>query len=391
MKKRMAFVFILFLFGHTVFAQVTPMVFSSLVFPIQEKHVHSSSLVELPNGDLLIAWFEGSGERTADDVRIMGARMVKGNAKWSKPFELADTPFLPDCNPVLFLNSDKVLCLVWIAVQANLWEQSILKIRKSKSYNNEGAPEWYWQDNILLKPGDDFAEEVAKKFPLLPSSTAGWGGYAPKYDSQIISAAKDPAKRSIGWMTRTKPLEIKDKHWVLPLYSDGFNLSMMAISHDDGETWISGLPLVGRGPIQPALIKQKNGTIMAFLRDSGDEPSRIQISVSDDEGKSWQPALKSNIPNTASVEVIKLSDGRWALVANDIEDGRYRIGLFLSENEGDSWSKKFYIENNEDKTESFSYPSIIQTKDGKLHVSYSYHLDKNKKAIKYVVIDPLKI
>ena len=34
------------------------------IFPFQDLHVHSSSIVELPGGDLLCCWFEGSGERT---------------------------------------------------------------------------------------------------------------------------------------------------------------------------------------------------------------------------------------------------------------------------------------------------------------------------------------
>ena len=59
---------------------------SELIFPLQEKHVHSSSIVELPNGDLLTCWFEGSGERTANDVVINGSRLKKGETKWSEPF-----------------------------------------------------------------------------------------------------------------------------------------------------------------------------------------------------------------------------------------------------------------------------------------------------------------
>jgi len=47
------------------------------IFPLQSQHVHSSSLVELPNGDLLSCWFQGSGERKADDVKIMGARLKR--------------------------------------------------------------------------------------------------------------------------------------------------------------------------------------------------------------------------------------------------------------------------------------------------------------------------
>src|SRR5690606_3449218 len=162
-----------------------------LIFPVQEQHVHGSSIVSLPNGDLLAAWFQGSGERTADDVKIMGSRLVKGAKEWSDPFELADTPHLPDCNPVLFLNDEGKLFLVWIAVQANRWEHSILKFRTSVDYHGQGAPKWYWQDNILLKPDDQFAEEVALRSKDLPDLNAGCAEYAPSYDKMNLSASQD--------------------------------------------------------------------------------------------------------------------------------------------------------------------------------------------------------
>ena len=133
------------------------------VFTPQSEHSHGSSIVALPNGDFLVAWFQGSGERTADDVRIMGARLEKGKTEWSKPFLMADTPGLPDCNPVLFINNNK-LFLVWIAVQGNRWEGSILRTRTTTNLNNSGSPVWEWQDNILIKPGEEFPEEVEKKF-----------------------------------------------------------------------------------------------------------------------------------------------------------------------------------------------------------------------------------
>ena len=107
---------------------------SGFVFPFQDLHVHSSSIVELPGGDLLCCWFEGSGERTANDVLIKGARMKSGGDEWSRPFILADTPGHPDCNPVLFVAEDKRLYLFWIVVQANKWETSVLKYRVTSSY-----------------------------------------------------------------------------------------------------------------------------------------------------------------------------------------------------------------------------------------------------------------
>jgi predicted neuraminidase len=369
-------------------AQKNIIIQSSLIFPLQEKHVHASSLVALPNGDFLVVWFHGSGERTSDDVKLMGARLKKGELSWSEPFLMADTPNIPDCNPVLFLNHENKLFLVWIAVQANKWEQSIIRVRTSTDYLKNGSPNWAWQDNILLKPDDSFAKEVEKKLKELLPSNAGWAGYAPKYDESIIAASSDPTKRSFGWMTRIKPLLLANKRIVLPLYSDGFNMSMMAISDDDGETWHPSLPLVGRGPIQPAVVQKKNGNLFAFMRDSGDDPSRVHFSESSDKGETWSASIKTTIPNTASVELLVLQDGRWAFVGNDIDDGRYRLSLFLSDDEGKTWKWKTFLENVEKNKGSFSYPCLIQTPDGLLHITYSFHAEKDKKSIKYVVVNP---
>lgn len=394
MKFRFPFsIFLLFTFGslQITFAQSSPILRSTLIFPGQEKHVHGSSLVNLPNGDFLSVWFYGSGERTADDVKIMGTRLKKGETVWSEPFEMADTPHLPDCNPVLFLNQQGKLFLVWIAVQANQWEQSILRFKTSTDYAKSGPPVWNWQDNILLKPDDNFAKEVAEKFKKLPENTAGWAGYARKYDDMIIEAAKDAPKRSIGWMTRIKPMLMENGRIVLPLYSDGYNFSLMAISDDFGTTWKPSLPLVGRGPIQPALAKRKNGNLVAYLRDSGDEPTRVHISESSDKGESWTASLKTDIPNTASVEILTLQDGKWAFLGNDIDDGRYRMSLYLSDDEGKTWKWKTRLEDHARDKGGYSYPCLIQTPDGLLHITYSAHADNKNKSIKYVVVDPKKM
>lgn len=388
MKKLITTLVITLFVKVLLFAQSTPVVQQTLIFPPQEKHVHGSSIVSLPNGDFLVAWFQGSGERTADDVTIMGARLKKGETKWSEPFLMADTPLLPDCNPVLFLNAEGKLFLVWIAVQANLWEQSILRFKTSTDYSKTGAPVWSWQDNILLKPDNRFAEEVAKKFKDLPESTIGWAGYAPKYDEMIVAASKDVPKRSIGWMTRIKPLLMENGKIVLPLYSDGYNFSLTAISDDNGTSWKPGLPIVGRGPIQPAIVRKKNGTLVAYMRDSGDEPTRVHVSESADNGESWKATVKTDIPNTASVELLTLKDGKWAFLGNDIDNGRYELSLRISDDEGKTWKWKTLIENDQSKKGGYSYPSLIQTADGLLHMTYSHHPEKGKKSIKYVVVDP---
>ena len=363
----------------------------TFMFPFQNEHVHGSSIVALPNGDLLSAWFQGSGERTADDVRVMGARLKKGSKTWTAPFLMADTKGIPDCNPVLFLNRKGKLFLFWIAVQANEWENSILRFRTSTNYSGNEAPVWEWQDNILLKPDDRFAKEVAAKFKDLPENNAGWAAYAPSYDNMIKEASKNLLKRSLGWMTRIHPVTLENGRILLPLYSDGLNFSMVAISDDDGTTWRPSLPIVGRGPIQPALAVMKNGNIVAYMRDSGDAPARVHTSISTDNGESWSATQKTEIPNEASVEICVLKDGKWAFLGNDINDGRYQLSLYLSDDEGANWKWKELIEYESDKKGSFSYPCLIQTPDGLLNISYSYSLGDGKKTIKHVVIDPEKI
>jgi len=358
---------------------------------VQSQHTHGSAIVSLPNGDILAAWFQGSGERTADDVKIMGARLKKGAQVWSAPFAMADTYGLPDCNPVLFLNNHNKLFLVWIAVQAHKWECSILRYRTSVNYETDGAPVWNWQDNILLAPNDSFVTETAVKFKQLTKNTSGSGSYAPRYDDMIIEASKDPAKRSTGWMTRIKPLMLADGRILLPLYSDGFNMSMVATSDDDGDTWRASLPIVGRGNVQPSLVQKKNGHIMAYMRDNGDAPSRVQMSESADNGYSWSAAQKTNIPNEASVELLVLKDDRWAFVGDDEDDGRYRLSLYLSDDEGQTWKWKRTLENDQKRNGRFSYPCLIQTDDGLLNISYSYSVGKEGESIKYVVVDPKAI
>lgn len=391
LSLRFVFQISVLILSFKALGQNSPIVHSALIFPLQEKHVHGSTLVALPNGDMLAAWFEGSGERTANDVKIMGARLQKGEMIWSEPFLMADTPNLPDCNPVMFLNQKGKLFMIWTAVQANRWEHSILRFRTSENYFEVGAPIWNWQDNILLNPGDEFANEVATKMKELPSHGMGWSEYAPKYDNMIIDAAKDPRKRTTGWMTRIKPLHLENGKIILPLYSDGFNFSLMAISEDEGESWKPSLPLVGRGPIQPALVKKKNGNLVAYLRDSGDAPSRVHVSESSDQGQSWSASAKKDIPNTASVEMLNLSDGRWAFLGNDIEDGRYRLSLFLSDDEGKTWNWKIRLEDHSPAEGGYSYPSLIQSQDGKLHITYSAHPKSDSKSINYLILDPSKV
>src|ERR1700754_5226193 len=141
---------------------------SELIFPQEKWHNHSSSIVELPNGDLLVCWFHGSGERTADDVLINGARWSKKTGKWSAPFVMADTPGFPETNPVLFLDNKQRLFFMWPLIVAHQWETALMKYRISTDYQQaSGPPKWEHQDNIVIIP-----KNIAEKTKAFAAATA---------------------------------------------------------------------------------------------------------------------------------------------------------------------------------------------------------------------------
>ena len=82
---------------------------SELIFPLHPQHNHAPGIVECPNGDLLVSWYRGSGERQADDVAVFGARRRRGQDQWGEPFVMADTPGFPDCNTAMFIDGQKRL------------------------------------------------------------------------------------------------------------------------------------------------------------------------------------------------------------------------------------------------------------------------------------------
>lgn len=360
---------------------------TQFIFPPQEKHVHSSSVVELPNGDLLACWYHGSGERSANDVLIQGARLKQGADKWSAVFLLADTPNLPDCNPVLFLDPQKRLWLFWVVVLANRWEQSLLKYRTAMDYSSDGAPKWEWQEEIFLDPGESFAKTISKAFAELRPEESLWAEYALPYSQMLAEAAGDLVKRSRGWMPRNHPITLPGGRILLPLYSDGFNLSLAAISDDQGKHWRASQPIVGLGPIQPTIVRRKDGTLVAYSRDNGGPPKRVLQSLSSDQGETWSPARDTEIPNPgSSLEVIALQDGNWAMIFNDTERRRDRLSLALSDDEGKSWKWKRPLEPIGTERGSYSYPSLIQSRDGRLHATYSYS-GKGGETIKHAAFD----
>jgi hypothetical protein len=141
---------------------------SEFVFPLDAQHNHAPGIVEFANGDLLVSWYRGSGERKADDVAVLGSWKRKGSTQWSEPFVMADQPDFPDCNTCMHLDKEGRLWLFWPTIIANSWESCLTRYRMATpaDLKTTGAPNWSSEGLVLLKP-DDFGAEAEAVFTKL--------------------------------------------------------------------------------------------------------------------------------------------------------------------------------------------------------------------------------
>lgn len=382
LRLRLALTSVLLLLPTLALPAAAPRHEARLLFAPETWHNHSSCVVELPNGDLLACWFHGSGERTADDVRVEGARLRRGTSTWGPRFTLADTPGFPDCNPAMFLDPQGRLWLVWITIQSNRWESSLLKYQRSEDFLGDGPPRWNDRGVIHLKPPAEFANAALAHFGRVE---AGRLAAAPDEEARgkvreefatYRALATDRLGQRLGWMPRAHPFVLEGRRLILPLYSDGFDFSLMALSDDGGETWRTSTPLLGEGNIQPSLVRRRDGSLLALMRDNGPPPKRLHQAESRDGGETWSAVTDHAVPNPGSgAEIVGLRDGLWALIGNDTETGRHRLTVRLSDDEGRTWRWIRALEEESAGPDAgrYHYPSLIEAADGTLHATYSHH------------------
>ena len=349
---------------------------SELVFPLHPQHNHAPGIVECPNGDLLVSWYRGSGERRSDDVAVYGSRKKAGETTWSEAFLMADREGFPDCNTTLMIDRTGKLWLFWPIILANTWESCLTFYRVSGDYSGPGAPKWDREGVILLKP-DDFRLDAMtildqflaeRKAPLTPAQQTELEGAKAKLGDKLY--------QRLGWQPRCKPTVLPSGRILLPLYSDTFSISIMAISDDDGATWRASKPLIGFGNIQPVVLRRNDGTLVAYMRENGPR-DRIRVSESKDDGVTWGAVGVSDLPNPGSgVDGVRLANGHWLLIYNDSTINRASLAVSLSDDEGKTWKWTRHLEKH--LLGSYHYPAIIQGKDGTIHAVYSYFVTGGK-------------
>jgi predicted neuraminidase len=160
----------------------------------------------------------------------------------------------------------------------------------------------------------------------------------------------------------------------------------MELTSDYGSAWerTPALNKKDTSVIQPTLLILPGNDIEMLCRSKS---SKILSSHSHDNGRTWTSFKATILPNPNSgIDAVSLKDGRQLVVYNHLADGRNILNISLSD-DGKEWKAAVLLENDKNTDSEFSYPAVIQTKDGLVHITYTW----NRKQIKHVILDPSKL
>ncbi len=353
---------------------------------------HASNIMPLSNGDLLCVWFAGTQEGIAD-ISVYLSRLVKGSNQWSATEKLSDDPARSEQNPVLFELPDGKLWLFWTAQISGNQDTAFIRRRVSLDKGHTWGP----VDVLFDKPGT-FVRQPVTVLPcgdwLLP----------------VFYCRGEQGKKWVG----------------------DNDCSAVMRSKDQGQTWTEYEVPGSVGCVHMNIEQLPDGTLVAVYRSRWAD--YIYLSRSTDNGLSWSEPQPTSLPNNnSSIQLTLLKSGNLAMVFNnmsadgclerrlslydDIEDDeqvasveekttagpngrtafwgapRAPMTVALSEDGGKTWpyirdietGDGYCMTNNskEQLNREYSYPSIKQTPDEKIHVTFTYF----RQTIKYVQID----
>ena len=340
-------VLLLYCLPGKAFAQAQPwksgivtdeFVFDKAPFP----ESHAATIAEGTKG-LVSAWFGGAKEGKPDVCIWVSHRK---NGAWTVPEKAADgivsdTLRYACWNPVLYQQPGGSLMLFYkVGPKVAQWK-AWMKISADGGYTwsaPKALPDGY------LGPVKNKPVLLSDGTLLCPSSTES-GGWKVHFE-----ATKDGGKT---W------------HFIGPV--DGGN---------------------GYNAIQPSILMYKEGRLEVLCRS---RERAIMESWSGDQGKTWSALQPSSLPNNNSgTDAVTLKDGRQLLVYNHVrpadslkngKGARTPLNVAVSK-DGKTWYAALILEDS--PIGQYSYPSVIQSADGMVHIVYTWR----RQRIKHVMIDP---
>ena len=310
---------------------------------------HAATIAEV-DGELICSFFGGTAERNPD-VGIWVSH--KFNGKWTPPIEVANgiqSPELryPTWNPVLFKPKDADLLLFYkVGPSPSTWWGMI-------TTSSDGGWNWTEPEPIVDDKGETLIGAVKNKPIQL-------------HDGTILSPS---SREDNGWRAHVESSKDNGKMW-----------SVISDSLNDTKNFSA---------IQPTLLTYPDGRIQMLCRSK--DCGKILETWSGDAGKNWTTMQPTVLPNPNSgIDGVTLEDGRQLLVYNHStrdqpgmgHKGRGILNVALS-SDGKNWKAAIVLDYEDAPERQFSYPSVIQTNDGLIHIVYTWHRQK----IKHVVLNP---
>ena len=366
---------------------------------------HASTIVETKKGDLVAAYFGGTHEKDPD-VCIYVNIKKKGSNKWSTPILAADgvldlndarakfaglSGMKDDTTPATAGPIRRVLC--GLAAKKGTHDEDtydyITKTTRLQNVPTTLKRKSCWNPVLFEIPNGELW-----LFFKIGSSVGDWTGWLAKskdgggYDSEgraFLGPIKNKPElignrllcpsstEDNGWRFHMEILDLSDGLWKTDKPVSELNWkyipveSTEAIKTDDNE----------RHPIdciQPSILKLKDGRLQVLMRTHN---ARLATSFSSDGGDTWTPVTLSEVENNQSgTDAVTLADGRHVLIYNNFETlpltkkgVRTPCSIALSD-DGTHWHHVLTLEDS--PIDQYSYPAIIQGRDGTLHCIYTW-------------------
>jgi predicted neuraminidase len=304
--------------------------------------VHVASLAELGNGTLASLWYGGPYEYSHDDAIYFA---TQSHGSWSQPTPIMSPtraeqdlgrPMKGLGNSILLVNPDGSLRLLFVTIAMGKWSGSQL----NTSVSRDGGQTWSRTERLTLSPLCNFSELV-----------------------------------------RNRPIPLIGGGWCVPIYQEllGKFPELLWLKEHNGEliyrkTRVAG----GCSTYQPSLIPLGTKIASLILRDYT-KAKRIFFSHTEDGGLSWSKPTPTNLPNPdAGISGLRLADGRLLVAFNDSATNRDNLSLAVSSDAGKKWKLIAVLENGPESW--FSYPYMMRTSDGLIHIVYTFKGDEIKEA-----------
>jgi len=324
---------------------------------------HASTLVELNDGDILVAWFGGTKEG-APDVAIYAARLH--DRVWSVPFELARADKVACWNPVLFHTKNGRLWLYYkYGTKPSTWAGA-------RKWSSDEGRTWSVEERLpegILGPIKD-KPLVLTNGTIVSGSSVEDGKWAAWIERSTDSG---------GTWTHFGPITIPDQADLPDAGAIAAGAeTQVSVSESEGgvHTKLTPPAKTTVGIIQPSVVWM-GGHRLRFYARGHTKSERIAVADSGDDGKTWTEARFIDLPNpNAGIDAVRLKDGRIVLIFNNSYNKRTPLNLAVSA-DGEHFK---VFKTLEDGPGEYSYPGIVQAKNGDLLMTYSWR----RQTIKFV-------